>query len=621
MNSNGIRKKFIEFFKKNDHLEIPGSSLISEDPTLLFVNAGMVQFKPYFLGLKRPPSKRIVNFQKCFRMIDIDKVGNNNRTLTFFEMLGNWSVGDYGRKKTISYAWELLTKIYKINKEKLWVSIFKGEKNIPYDKETLEDWIDIGVKREKIIELGLEDNFWIGGPIGPCGPCSEIYYDLGENFGCGKNNCKPGCDCNRFLEIWNLVFIEYRKDEKGNIANLPIKSIDTGAGLERLAIVLQQKSSIFETDLFAPIIEKIRNWKFEIGNSDLAERSERIIADHIKSAVFLISEGIFPSNVEKGYILRRILRRATRFGKLLKLPKNFLISLVQKVVEIYKEIYPELKSKEADILTIIQKEEKKFEETLDEGIKALKKIYRRAMGGVGPENLPEGMAIKNNIIRVVNGQEIFHIYETYGLPPELSQEIITEWGIRFDDQTMKECEEAFKKHQEISRAGLAQKFGGHGLKEGGEITGATEDEQQKIIRLHTATHLLHQALADLFGENIKQMGSDINPERFRFDFPFERKLATEEIAKLENIVNQKIKEALPVEFEEKAKEEATAEGAKAFFKVKYPDKVKVYSIGGWSKEICNGPHVKNTSEIGKFKILKEESVGAGIRRIKATVER
>ncbi|MDP3052586.1 MAG: alanine--tRNA ligase [bacterium] len=619
MNSNEIRTKFIEFFKQNDHLRIPGSSLISEDPTLLFVNAGMVQFKPYFLGLKKPLSKRITDFQKCFRMIDIDKVGNNNRTLTFFEMLGNWSIGDYGRKKAISYAWELLTKIYKINKERLWVSIFKGEKNIPYDRETLEVWMGTGIKRERIVELGLEDNFWIGGPTGPCGPCSEIYYDLGEDFGCGKNNCKPGCDCNRFLEIWNLVFIEYCRDEKGNTVNLPIKSIDTGAGLERLAIVLQQKSSIFETDLFAPIIEKIRNWKFEIGNSDLADRSERIIADHTKSAVFLISEGVFPSNVEKGYILRRILRRAIRFGKLLKLPKNFLITLAQKVFEIYREVYPELKSKGADILTIIQKEEEKFEETLDEGIKALKKIYGRAIGGVDPENLPEGMVIKDNIIRV-DGQEIFHIYETYGLPPELSQEIMTEWGIRFDDQTIKECGEAFKKHQEISRAGLEKKFGGHGLKDGGEITGATEEEKQKIVQLHTATHLLHQVLADLFGENIKQMGSDINPERFRFDFPFERKLTPEEITKIEEIVNQKIKENLPVRFEEKTKEEAIAEGAKAFFKIKYPDKVKIYSIGDYSKEICNGPHVKNTSEIGKFKIIKEEAVGAGIRRIKATID-
>lgn len=580
MRSNKIREKFIEFFVKNGHLFVPGTPLVFKDPTLLFVNAGMVQFKPYFLGLKEPPSKRITNFQKCFRTVDIEKVGTNARTLTFFEMLGNWSIGDYWKEEAISLAWELLTKIYHLDKERLWVSVFKGENEIPRDTESIEAWMKVGVERERIVELGMEDNFWIGGPTGPCGPCTEIYVDLGKEVGCQRPECKPGCDCDRFLEIWNLVFMEYFKDEKGNLSKLPLKNVDTGAGLERLALVLQKKLSVFETDLLFPIFSQIPGDNI---------KAKRIITDHIRGATFLISEGVLPSNVERGYVLRRILRRAIRYGRLLKLSQNFLIPLSKTVIELYKDTYPELKSKESEILTVIQQEEEKFEKTLDEGLKVFEKF------------LKEGVFNSSD-----SGLAAFNLYQSYGFPLELTEELAKERGLTVD---RKGFEEAFKKHQEVSRVGVEKKFGGIG-----------KDPTYEATKLHTATHLLHAALRKIFGEKVKQMGSDINSERLRFDFSFPRKLTQEEIKKVEELVNQKIKEGLEVKKEEMSLKEALESGALAFFKEKYPERVTVYSIGDFSKEICGGPHVKNTKELGVFKIIKEEGVGSSTRRIKAILE-
>jgi alanyl-tRNA synthetase len=591
MRSKEIRKKFIEFFKKQGHIEIPGTSLISDDPTLLLVNAGMVQFKSYFLGEEKPPSKRITNCQKCFRTVDIDKVGDNSRTLTFFEMLGNWSIGDYNKKEAIAYAWDLLTKDYKLNKNKLWVSIFKGDKNIPFDKESLENWLWQGVKRERIVKLGIEDNFWIGGPSGPCGPCTEIYYDLGEDIGCGKRKCQPGCDCDRFLEIWNLVFIEYYKDENGEITRLPIKSVDTGAGLERLAVVLQEKKSVFETDLFGPIINLI-NQQLTINNQQFSnQKAIRIIADHIKGAVFLITDGVLPSNIERGYILRRILRRAIRYGKLLELPKNFLIPLAQKVIEIYQDVYPEIKSKENDTLIVIQNEEEKFEKTLEKGLKEFEKLIQLTI---------------NRKQLIISGKEAFGLFQSYGLPIELIEELAKERGFKVDKLGFYQAQ---KEHQEISRAGAEKKFGGIGK----EIT-------YQAKKLHTATHLLHQALREVLGKQVKQMGSDINPQRLRFDFSHPQKMTESEIKKVEDLVNQKIKEDLEVKREQMNLQQALNSGALSFFKEKYPEKVTVYSIGNFSKEICAGPHVERTSELGHFRIIKEESSGAGIRRIRAILE-
>lgn len=587
MRANEIRKQFINFFKEKHHIEIPGTPLTFPDPTLLFVNAGMVQFKPYFLGEKKPPAKKIVNCQKCFRTVDIEKVGTNGRSLTFFEMLGNWAVGDYWKGKAINYAFELLTKRFKIPTEKLWVSVFKGNGKIFPDEESERIWKKLGIPSKRIIKLGMEDNFWIGGPIGPCGPCTEIYYDLGESVGCQKKECKPGCECDRFLEIWNLVFMEYYKDEKGNYSLLPLKNVDTGAGLERLAVVLQGKTNVFNTDLFCSIIREIKMMSHEGKN----EKAERIIADHIKGAVFLISEGVLPSNVERGYILRRILRRTIRYGKLLKLPKNFSIHLAQKVVEIYKDVYPEVKANETDILTVIQNEQEKFEKTLEEGLKHFKKEI-------------ENCKLKKS--NEIPGKVAFDLYQSYGFPLELTKEMAKEEGFLVDE---KEFRKEFEKHREISRAGAEKKFGGIGKKATYEAT-----------KLHTATHLLHAALRKILGQHVKQMGSDITTQRLRFDFSHPKKLTEKEIKEVEELVNQKIKENLEVKREETNLKDALKSGALAFFKEKYPERVSVYIIGDFSKEICAGPHVKNTSELGHFKIIKEESAGAEIRRIRAILE-
>jgi alanyl-tRNA synthetase len=583
-NSFELRKKFINFFVEKEHLEVPSVPLTFPDPTLLFVSAGMVPFKPYICGEKNPPKRRIVDCQKCFRTVDIEKVGTNARSLTFFEMLGNWSFGDYWKEEAIFWALEFLLDTLKMDKEKLSITVFEGDKNIPEDTETIEIWKKFGIKENKIFKLSKENNFWIAGNSGPCGPCSEIYYDLGEDIGCKRKDCQPGCDCDRFLEIWNLVFMEYYLDEKGNLTRLSQKNVDTGAGLERLALVLQGKKSVFETDLFLPIIEELE----KEGVKD--EKSQKIIADHLKGASFLISEGVLPSNVDRGYVLRRILRRAVKYLRMLGLSKKCLISPIKKVSEIYENVYPEIKQKEEEIVTVILNEAENFEKTLDKGLKEFDKMFK------------EGKFTPNS----ASGIAAFDLYQSYGFPLELIEEMVKE---RNGFLNVKEFEEAFKKHQEISRAGAEQKFGGIG-----------KAPEYQAIKHHTATHLLHASLRKILGDKVKQMGSDITPERLRFDFSFERKLTQEEIKEIESLVNQKIRENLEVKKEEMSLEEALKSGALAFFKEKYPERVTVYTIDDFSKEICAGPHVKRTSELGEFKILKEESAGAGIRRIKAKVK-
>lgn len=587
MKVSEIRKKFVNFFKERGHTIIPGTPLTFPDPTILFVNAGMVQFKPYFLKEKEPPARRIVNYQKCFRTVDIEKVGTNGRSLTFFEMLGNWSIGDYWKKEAIEFAFEFLTRVLKISKEKLWVSVFRGEKGIPPDEDSERIWKSVGISKEKIVKLGMEDNFWIGGPVGPCGPCTEIYYDLGEGVGCQKKECHPGCDCDRFLEIWNLVFMEYYKDEKGNLSLLPLKNVDTGAGLERLATVLQNKTNVFETDLFKPIIDELYQLK---GPGPENKKAERIIADHVKGAVFLISDGVLPLNVEKGYVLRRILRRAIRYGRILSLPKNFLIPLAKRVAEIYKDVYPEVKSKESEILSVIQNEEEKFEKTLDRGLKKFEKMWEKGNFSSASQS----------------GRAAFDLFQSYGFPLELTAEMVKE---RRGTVNVEAFKKALQEHKEVSRAGAEKKFGGIG-----------KEPIYEATKLHTATHLLHAALRKVLGETVKQMGSDITPERLRFDFSFQRKLTSEEIKKVEELVNQKIKDGMKVKKEEMDFEEAIKLGALAFFKEKYPKRVTVYTIGDFSKEICAGPHVKNTKELGRFRIIKETTSGADIRRIIAILE-
>ena len=591
MTSGEIRKKFLEFFGDRGHKIVPSSSLVpKDDSSVLLTTAGMQQFKPYYTGDKDPMkdfgTRRVVSIQKSFRTSDIDEVGDESH-LTFFEMLGHFSFGDYFKKETIEWTFELLTKIFGIAKERISISVFEGDKKIPKDQESYDAWLRF-LPAQKI-KLGLREdgNVWgPAGPEGPCGVCNEVYVDG--------------------LEVATLVFMEYFYSKDDIFIPLKQKGVDVGWGFERLVKVVQSAPTVFETDLFEPIIQLIPHR--DISNE---ARAVRIITDHIRGATFLIADGVLPSNVTQGYILRRLLRRAIRYGKVLGLSKNFLIPLGQKVIEIYKEFYPEISVKKEDILTVIQKEEEKFSKTLVRGLKELKKV------------------LGSKTEKIISGNEAFYLYESYGFPMELTRELAKEKGFNIDESGWKI---AFKRHQEISRAGALKKFGGHGINEKSEIRDAkSEMDINKITRLHTATHLLHQALHDVLGNppaggEVKQMGSDITPERTRFDFTFPRKLTPEEIKKIEDAVNEKIKMNLPVTAKKMQKEKALELGARAFFKEKYSEEVDVYSIGdpdlskAYSKELCGGPHVDSTGKIGRFKIIKEESSSAGVRRIRAVVE-
>ncbi len=561
MKSTQLREEFLEFFEKKGHKIVPSSSLLPKDNSVLFTSAGMQQFKNYYLGEPSPFGKNVCSCQKCFRTTDIDCVGDE-RHLTFFEMLGNFSFGGYGKREAIIFAKEFLDSIgVKID----YVTVFGGDKEIPRDKETAEIWAQLGFSPQKgnLKFCQREENFW--GPTGkegPCGPTTEIY--------------------SQGLEIWNLVFNQYYCKEDKSLKELSVLGIDTGMGLERLAKVSQNVLSIFETDLFLPLIK-------EIPTKDI--KAKRIIADHIKGAVFLISEGILPSNVERGYILRRVLRRAIRYGKLINLSEEIFFSLPQKVIEIYKKVYPELKLKEKEILEVIFKEKKVFEKTLERGLRELKSYF---------------LKLKSKKEKVLSGKLAFNLYQSYGFPLELTEELAKEEGLKVDREGF---QKEFKHHQEISRAGAEKKFGGIG-----------KEKDYRAIKLHTATHLLHSALRKILGPHVRQLGSDITPERLRFDFSHPKKLTPKEIEKIEKLVNEKIKEDIEVKKEKMSLKEALESGALAFFKEKYPERVTVYSIGDFSKEICAGPHVKRTSELGKFKIIKEEGIGAGRRRIKAILE-
>lgn len=588
MDSRKLREKFLNFFEKKGHKIVPSSSLIPDDPSVLFTTAGMQQFKPYYLGIPSPFGKNVASCQKCFRTTDIDEVGDE-RHLTFFEMLGNFSFDGYFKKEAIEMAFEFLTKECKLSVENLWITVFKGEGEVPKDEESPKIWQKLGIKKEKIFGFSRKDNFW--GPTGkegPCGPTTEIHYQL-RTEPCQKGkNCIPNCECSRFIELWNLVFNEYFQDESGKLSLLPQKGVDTGMGLERLAMVCQGKTNVFETDLFFPILKEIEE---KSGSSKEYQRQKRIIADHIKAAVFLISEGVFPSNVGRGYVLRRILRRAIRFLKILNLEKSLLLSLAKKVIEIYKDIYWQVKSKEEEILTVIQKEAEKFEKTLERGLKLFESEIQKCK-------------LKN--LKEIPSKTVFDLYQSFGFPFELVKEMAKERGFLVNEEAF---QEELEKHKEISRVGAQKKFGGIG-----------KSPTYQATKLHTATHLLHAALRQIFGEKVVQAGSDITPERLRFDFTFDRKLTKEELKKVEDLVNQKIKENLEVKREEMSLKEALEMGALAFFKEKYPERVTVYTIGDFSKEICAGPHVKKTGELGRFKIVKEEGAGAGIRRIKAILE-
>ncbi|HDL74776.1 MAG TPA: alanine--tRNA ligase [bacterium] len=596
MTSRDLRKKFLDFFKKRGHKVIPSSSLIPDDQTVLLTTAGMQQFSLYLIGEKNPlkdfGTRHLVSYQKCFRTGDIEEVGDDTHN-TFFEMLGNWSIGKdsktgYFKEGAIKYAIEFFVNELGLEKDRFWITVFKGDEDIPKDEESIKIWKENGILEKRIIEYGKEDNLW--GPVGntgPCGPNSEIHYDRGEEFSCGSSKCGPNCSkCQRYIELWNLVFIEYFKDEKGNYNLLSQKNVDTGIGFERLVTLLNKETSAYETDLFLPIIQEIE--KLSKKKYKENERIFRIISDHIRGSVFLIADGILPSNVERGYILRRLLRRIIRYAKLLGMESDFLIPLAKKVIDNYKDIYPEVSLKENDILVVIQKEEEKFGKALEKGLKQLEKLFEL------------------NDHKIIYGEELFDLYQSYGFPLELTKELAKEKGFEIDEKGFYEFQ---KSHQEVSRAGVEKKFGGVGKEANYEAT-----------KLHTATHLLHQALREVLGDDVKQMGSDITYKRLRFDFSYSQKLTEDEIKKVEDLINKKIKQDLLIEKKEMSYNEAVKSGALAFFKEKYPEKVTVYSINNFSKEICAGPHINKTSELGLFKIIKQKSSGAGVRRIKAVLK-
>lgn len=699
MDSSEIRKLFLDFFVSKNHELVKSSPLIpKDDPTLLFTNAGMVQFKRVFLGEEKRPYSRATTCQKCMRAggkhSDLENVGFTARHHTFFEMLGNFSFGDYFKREAIRFAWELLIEYFKIPRENLWVSIYRE------DDEAAEIWQkEIGIPSDRIVRLGEKDNFWQMGDTGPCGPCSEIIIDQGEEFGCGKPDCSVGCDCDRFLELWNLVFMQYNRDEKGNLTPLPKPSIDTGMGLERITAIMQGKKTNFDTDLFAPIISEIcSTLNVAYGKDRKKDISIKVIADHIRASTFLISEGLIPSNEGRGYVLRRIIRRAGRHVRLLGYDKPALYRFIEPVVEKLGSVYPEIVNERDRIEKIIRIEEERFLKTLDRAIQVFEEIVSN---------------LRKSNTNIIPGEDVFKLYDTYGLPLDLIREMVQDsemildeegfhqalniqrerarsaqkvedisigevyreiakdsYKFRFIGYTESECETKVvailrdgKRIKELNQGEVGEIFlfetpfyaesGGQvgdtgniinpfaklevldtkkvlgmhchrvkvvegKIREGDDVYAKIDiDRRKAIMRNHTATHLLHSALRYVLGEHVKQAGSLVAPDRLRFDFTHFESLSEEELIQIEQIVNEKIMENLPVKVEIKSLDEALNEGVIALFEDKYEDIVRVVKILGFSKELCGGTHCSSTGEIGSFYIFSEGSVASGIRRIEA----
>ena len=579
-----IRNKYLNFFKNHGHKIIPSSPLIPEnDPSVLFTTAGMQPLVPYLLGEKHPEGTRLTDYQKCLRTNDIDEVGDN-RHLTYFEMLGNWSLGDYFKEESVAMSFEFLTKELGIPAEKLSVTCFAGDEDAPRDEITAECWRKAGIPEERIYFYEKDDNWWIAGEEGPCGPDTEMFYDTGKPA-CGPD-CQPSCDCGKYVEIWNNVFMEYYKAKDGTYTKLKQHNVDTGLGLERMTMLLQGKETPFDTELFAPIMEKLQ----ELAKEDNIE-SRRIVAEHLRASMMVIADGGRPSNIDRGYVLRKLIRRMSRHLNKMEIDLNELENLIDLDIDILREMYPELEKNRAIIKQVIIEEKDKFMKTLAHGEKEFEKAINKA---------------KSENKNVIDGQTIFKLYETYGFPPEITADLAREQGFEIDNS---EFEKLFKEHQEKSRMGSEQKF-----------KGGLAEQNEKTIAYHTATHLLHKALQIVLGDHATQKGSNITTERLRFDFSHPEKMTKEQLQQVEDIVNEQIKRDLPVTCEEMTLEEAKESGAMGLFESKYGEKVKVYTIGDFSKEICGGPHVSHTGELGHFKIKKEESSSAGIRRIKAVLE-
>lgn len=587
ISSNKLKKMYLEFFQKNGHKVIPNASLVPEnDPTVLFISAGMHPLVPYLLGQPHPSGTKLVNVQKCLRTSDVDEVGDSFH-LSFFEMLGNWSLGDYFKAESIPWSYEFLTSEdwLNIDKAKLSVTVFKGDENAPRDEESASIWRSLGMPEERIFYLPREDNWWgPAGATGPCGPDTEIFYDTGIEP-CGPE-CKPGCGCGKFNEIWNNVFMEYNKTPDGKYEMLEQRNVDTGMGVERTISVLQGKKNVYETEIFTPLIKRIKELTENEEIPVEHEKSIRVIMDHSRAATFLLADGVVPRNIEQGYVLRRIIRRAIRHGKLMGIEDEFLTELSKTVIGMYSEDSPHLRSNQESILTELRKEYKKFNNTLAKGLRRFNRMAKK----------------KNEI----DGKDAFLLYQSFGFPIEITMELGVENDIPVDEDGFNA---EFQKHQKVSRASADKKFGS-GL----------ADSAKETVKLHTATHLLNEALRVVLSKDIVQRGSNITHERLRFDFNFDRKLTDEEKRAVEDVVNEKIDQKIPVTHIETTLEEAKKIATQAVFGDRYGDKVIVYSIGDFSSELCSGPHVENTGKLGHFRIVKERSISAGVRRIRAVLE-
>ena len=582
MNALELRNKYLNFFERHGHKVIPSAPLIPEnDPSVLFNTAGMQPLVPYLLGQKHPEGTRLTDYQKCIRTNDIEEVGDN-RHLTYFEMLGNWSLGDYFKEESIAMSFEFLTKDLEIPVDKLSVTCFGGNELIGKDEESASYWEKAGIPKERI--YFLKDNWWIAGETGPCGSDTEIFYDTGKPK-CSPE-CNPDCDCGKYVEIWNNVFMEFFKHEDGSIKPLSQKNVDTGLGLERVNMLLQGKETPYDTELFVDIMKKLEELQ-KVDNIF----SRRVVAEHLRSSMMIICDGGRPSNLDRGYILRRLIRRMIRHMNKLQIDLNELSNLIDLNIDVLKEMYPDLVKNKEQIKQVLLEEKDKFVKTLAHGEREFKKEVKK---------------LKEQGKEKIEGKVVFRLYDTYGFPPEVTGDLAKENNMTIDMDGFKEL---FKEHQEKSRAGSEQKFKG-GLASTGEME----------TKYHTATHLLNAALKQVLGSHVHQRGSNITAERLRFDFSHDAKMTDEEKKATEDLINKWIEEAIPVEHFEMKKDEAISQGAEAMFIEKYGDIVSVYKIGDVSLELCGGPHVSNTSELGHFKIKKEESSSSGVRRIKAILE-
>ena len=587
MTANELRRLYIDFFVKKNHKEISSASLIPEnDPSVLFTTAGMHPLVPYLLGEKHPLGNRLVDCQKCLRTDDIDEVGDTSH-VTFIQMMGNWSLGDYFKKESIAMSNEFLLDVLKIPQEKISVTVFSGDETAPRDEESASVWKSLGYDESRIFYYGKKENWWGLAGAGPCGPDTEIFVDTGKEK-C-SDNCQPSCNCGKYLEIWNNVFMEYMKDANGNITKLQSRNVDTGLGLERVLCIMNNAPSVYDTEFFAPSIKKIEELtgvKYE----ESTTLQYRIIADHLRSATFILGDdkAVTPSNVDQGYVLRRLIRRAYRYLSQMNAPPESMSKVAEIIIEQYGDVYPELLRNREFVLKHLNQEEEVFGRALEQGLKIAKKLIAK----LGDE-------------KTLAAEDAFKLYDTFGFPLEFTQELAEENGVAVDTEGFAKL---FAEHQEKSRVGAAQKF-----------KGGLADSSDETTKLHTATHLLHAALREVLGGEVYQRGSNITPERLRFDFSFERKVSPEELIKVEEIVNKNIAENIDVICEEMPVDEAREKGAIGIFNDVYGERVKVYTIGKCSMEMCGGPHASNTGDLKSFKIQKEESSSAGVRRIKAVI--